>query len=206
MKFYYAPKTIALASHIVLEEAGARYDLHKVDFAQSEQRSADFLRINPKGRVPALETEHGILTETPAILAYLAQSCARAQLGPIDDFFAFAKLQEFNAYLASTVHVAHAHRVRGNRWADDEAAVEALKAKVAENMTECFSLIEEQYFVGPWVLGEHYSVCDAYLFTIGLWLEGDGVDIKDFPRLAEHSAQVRKRPATERVLPLYHLQ
>ena len=206
MKFYYAPKTISLASHIVLEEAGAKYDLHKVDFASREQRSADYLQVNPKGRVPALETDRGILTETPAILVYLAQSYPRAQLGPMDDFFAFAKLQEFNAWLASTVHVAHAHRVRGERWVDDDAAIAAMQAKVAENMRECFRLIEEQLFVGPWVLGEHYSVCDPYLFTIGLWLEGDGVDIGEFPRLAEHGTQVRERPATERVLPLHDIR
>jgi len=206
MKFYYAPKTISLACHIALEEAGAKYDPYKVDFASGEQRSADYLQVNPKGRVPALETDRGVLTETPAILVYLAQSYPRAQLGPMDDFFAFARLQEFNAYLASTVHVAHAHRVRGERWTDDASAIATMQAKVAENMTECFRLIEEQLFVGPWVLGEHYSVCDPYLFTIGLWLEGDGVDIEDFPRLAEHAARVRGRPATERVLPLHGIQ
>ena len=74
LTFYYARNTCALASHIALETAGARYEAVRVDFAKQEQRSAEYLRINPKGRVPALATERGILTETPAILQFVAQT------------------------------------------------------------------------------------------------------------------------------------
>src|SRR5689334_22562631 len=119
MKLYYAANSCALASHIALEQSGAAYEARRVDFSKNEQRSADYLRINPKGRVPALITERGILTETPAILAFIAQSFPRAKLAPLDDLYAFAQVQSFNSYLCSTVHVAHAHRVRGYRWADD---------------------------------------------------------------------------------------
>ena len=108
---YYAPTTCAFASHIALEDAGAPYKLHRIDFKAAEQRSAPYLAINPKARVPALVTERGVLTETPAILAFIAQSFPQAKLAPLDDLFAFAELQAFNAYLCSTVHVAHAHRM-----------------------------------------------------------------------------------------------
>ena len=107
------PATCALASHIALEDAGAPYKLHRVDFKAAEQRSASYLAINPKARVPALVDRRGVLTETPAILAFIAQSFPEAKLAPLDDPFAFAELQAFNAYLCSTVHVAHAHRMRG---------------------------------------------------------------------------------------------
>ncbi len=83
--FYYAPNTCALASHIALEDAGAEYRLRRIDFDKKEQRSPDYLAVNPKGRVPALVTTRGVLTETPAMLAYVAQSYPAAQLAPLDD-------------------------------------------------------------------------------------------------------------------------
>ena len=80
MILYYAPNTCALASHIALEQAGAAYEARRVDFAKNEQRSPEYLRVNPKGRVPALVTERGILTETPALLSFIAQSFPAARL------------------------------------------------------------------------------------------------------------------------------
>lgn len=205
MIFYYAPKTVSVASHITLNEAGADYELRRLDFAATEQRSADYLKVNPKGRVPALVTEQGIVTETPAILAYIAQAFPDAQLAPLDDAFAFAKMQEFNAYLCATVHVAHAHKIRGTRWVDDDAAIKAMQAKVPQTMGECFALIDQEMFAGPWVMGTGYSICDPYLFTIENWLDGDGVDINDFPRIAEHNQRMREREAVKPVLELHGL-
>ncbi len=205
MIFYYAPKTVALAAHIALEESGSAYEAKKLDFSVGEQRSADYLSINPKGRVPALHTEQGILTETPAILTYLAQTHPESGLAPMDDAFQFAKLQEFNLYLCATVHVAHAHGPRGSRWADDESALRAMQAKVTSNMADCFQLIEEKFFQGPWVMGEQFTICDPYLFAVATWLEVDGVDIADFPRIAEHFQRMRARPATAKVLQLHGL-
>jgi glutathione S-transferase len=197
---FYTPNSCALASHLALELCGLPYETRKVDFANNEQRSPAFLKINPKGRVPALVTEHGVLTENPAILTYISQSAPEAQLAPLDDAFAFAQLQSFNSYLASTVHVAHAHRYRGHRWADLPEAIDAMKQKVPHNMRECFRLIDEELLQGPWVLGDKLSVCDLYLFTIGRWLPGDEVDIKEFPRVADHAARLQQIPAVQRVL------
>lgn len=199
MIFYYAPRTCAVASHIALEEAGADYQSRRIDFGTTEQRSAEYLKINPKGRVPSLVTDRGIITETPAILAYIAQTYPDAGLAPLDDPFEFARMQAFNCYLCATVHVAHAHKVRGSRWVDDPAAMEAMKKKVPQTMAECFQLIEDDMFQGPWVLGERYSVSDAYLFTISQWLESDEVDINRFPRVADHAQRMKERPAVKRV-------
>ena len=132
LKLFYAPHTCALASHIALEEAGAGYEAVRVDFKKNAQRAPEYLAVNPKGRVPSLATDLGILTETPAILAFIAQSYTKARLAPPDDWFAFAQVQAFNSYLCSTVHVAHAHRPRGYRWADDAAAIESMKKKVPQ--------------------------------------------------------------------------
>jgi glutathione S-transferase len=203
LTYYYAPRTCALAAHLALEHAGAAYQAVAVNFAAQAQRSPEFLAINPKGRVPALATEHGILTEIPALLLYVAQRFPEAALAPLDDIFALAQMQAFNSYLCSTVHVAHAHRVRGARWADDPAAIEAMKAKVPQNMTDCMLLIEKSMLQGPWVMGERYSVADMYLYTICGWLEGDGVDTSLLPGIMEHRARMRADALVQRVEALY---
>lgn len=201
LTLYYAPGTCALAAHLALELAGARYDTVRLDFRQQQQRSPEYLRINPKGRVPALATPQGVLTETPALLQFIAQSHPQAGLAP-DDPFGLAKMNEFNSYLSSTVHVNHAHKGRGYRWVDpeDTGALEAMKKKVPQTMAESFALIEEQMLQGPWVLGERMSTSDLYLFTIARWLEGDGVDVQRFPRVADHMQRVDALPAVRAVL------
>jgi glutathione S-transferase len=199
-KLYYAPHTCALASHIALEEAGANYQTVRLDFQANEQRKPEYLAINPKGRVPTLVTESGILTETPAILAFVAQTYPKAHLAPVDEPFAFAQVQAFNSYLCSTVHVAHAHRLRGYRWADDPTAIEAMKKKVPTSVGECFDLIEREMFKGPWIMGEAYSVCDMYLFTLARWLEGDGIDPARYPKVQDHGRRMLARPSVKKAV------
>jgi glutathione S-transferase len=200
LTFYYAPNTCALASHIALEDAGATYELKRLDFKRSEQQSPAYLAINPKGRVPALVTPRGILTETPAMLAFIAQSFPQARLAPLDDPFAFAEMQAFNSYLCSTVHVAHAHRMRGSRWADEETSFADMKRKVPQSVGACFELIETRLLRGPWVLGDAYSIADAYLFTLAQWIEADGVDTTRLPRVMEHRSRMAARPSVQKAI------
>jgi glutathione S-transferase len=191
---YYALNTCALASHIALKDAGAPYELKRVDFRASQQQSPEYVAINPKARVPAMVTPRGILTETPAILAFIAQSYPEAKLAPLHDPFAFAEMQSFNSYLCSTVHVAHAHRMRGTRWADDPASFADMKRKVPQTVTACFELIQSRMLKGPWVMGEAYTIADPYLFTLAQWLEDDGVDPARIPRVMDHRARMLERP------------
>ena len=200
LKLFYAPGSCALASHIALEEAGADYVAHRMDLRAGDQRKPDYLAVNPKGRVPALVTDRGILTENPAILAFVAQSFPQANLAPLDDPFAFAQAQSFNSYLCATVHVAHAHGRRGYRWADHETSFEDMRRKVPETVGACFDLIEREMFKGPWVMGEGYSICDAYLFTLAEWLESDGLDPTRFPKVLDHRTRMYERPAVKRAL------
>jgi glutathione S-transferase len=200
LKLYYAPGTCALASHIALQEAGVPYTAERLDFKSNQQNSPEYLAINPKARVPSLVTDRGILTETPAMLAFIAQSFPLAKLAPIEDAFAFAQVQAFNSYLCSTVHVAHAHKGRGYRWASDEASFADMKRKVPQTMSACFALIEAKMLKGPWVMGETYTICDPYLFTLSGWLEGDSVDIATMPKVADHFKRMRERPAVQKVL------
>lgn len=200
MKLYFAPGTIALASHIALAEAGADYEAIALDFTKNEQRGEAYLAINPKGRVPALITDRGILTETPAILTFIAQSFPAAKLAPLDDTFAFAELQAFMAYLSSTMHVATAHFRRAARWADQESSFTDMRAKVPSNTRDCCRLIEAEYLDGPWAMGADYTIADPYLFTLANWVERFEIDVNEFPKIAAHRQAMQARPAVQRAL------
>jgi glutathione S-transferase len=200
LKFYYAPHSCALASHIALEEAGAEYEAVRLNFADNEQRQPAYTAINPKARVPALETERGVLTETPAILTFVAQIHPAARLAPFDDPFAFAEIQAFNAYLCATLHVAHAHKHRGARWAEEESSFADMRRAAPRAVGACFALIESTMFKGPWVMGETYTICDPYLFTVSQWLEADGVDPRLVPRVIDHRRRMSERSAVRRAI------
>lgn len=200
LQLLYTPHTCSLATHIALVDAGAAYTLRRIDFSTTEQQSLEYLAINPKARVPSLITARGVLTETPAMLAFVAQSYPDAMLAPLTDPFQFAELQAFNSYLCSTVHVAHAHRMRGYRWADDSTAISAMQKKVPQSVGACFDLIERHMLRGPWVMGDVYTVADPYLFTLAQWLEADGVDPAQLPRVTGHRERMLCREAVRRAL------
>ena len=202
LTLYYAPHTCALATHIVLEELGAQYTAKRIDFATNQQRSPEYLEINPKGRVPALVTDRGILTETPAMLVYVAQSFPKAGLAPMDDPFLFAQIQSFNSWLCSHLHVAHAHRMRGYRWvdADDAPSIAAMQRKVPQSVGESFAMVEREMLKGPWVMGERYTICDPYLFTLAQWLEADGVDPATIPRVIDHRHRMADQMTVKRAI------
>ena len=198
LTLYTSSGSCSRASHIALEESGLDFEVRLVDFSKSEQREPDYLAINPKGRVPALATDQGVLTESPAILAHIAALAPAGLLAPTDPF-GFARMQAFNLYLATTIHVAHAHGRRASRWSDDVAAQASMAAKVTQNMRDGFALIEAD-LTGDWVMGDAYTVADPYLFTFAGWLETDGVDIAEFPRVQAHFERMQARPAVQRAL------
>ncbi|MCF5725798.1 glutathione S-transferase family protein [Aeromonas veronii] len=200
LTLFFAPDSCAVAVQIALLETGAPFTARQLNLAAGEQRSPEYLAINPKGRVPALVTDQGTLTETPALLLYVAQRFPYAKLAPLDNPFLLARMQEVNSFLASTVHVSHAHGRRGSRWADDEQAIAAMQQKVASNMRDGFAQIEQHYLAGPWVLGEQFSVADIYLFVVAGWLKSDGVEISEFPKVADHYRRMLTRPAVNRAL------
>ena len=132
LKLYYAPGHLRARLAHRAGRGRRDYEAVRLNFKNEDQKKPDYLKINPKARVPSLVTDRGIITETPAILIFIAQSFPAAKLAPLDDPFAFARVQAFNSYLCSTVHVAHAHRMRGYRWADDPAAHRRDAAKVPQ--------------------------------------------------------------------------
>ncbi len=196
MKLHYAPGTISIAVAIALHEAGLEFEAIRVDFKTGAQTQPAYHRINPKGRVPALETDAGILTETGAILDYIAAIAPAAHLMPQDPFQA-ARLRSVMYYLASTMHVNHAHRMRASRWADSADAQEEMRAKVPETMADSCAYIEQRCLAGPFLAGDQITVADPYLYVICTWLDGDGVDVQAYPRLAAFCDAMGARPSVQ---------
>jgi glutathione S-transferase len=202
LKLYYSPGACSLASHIALEESGAEYETRRVNFKVNEQRGPDYLRINPKGRVPVLVTDRGVLTESPVILGYVAQTFPEAKLADNDDSFVFGDMQAFNVFLTSTVHIAFAHVFRPTRYADGDEASAAMRAKAGTSIDEYFSLIEEKLADGrPYVHGDRYTVSDPYLLVFSRWLDRSNLGpVEKFPMVAAHRKRVEDRKAVRTVL------
>lgn len=198
MRLYYAPGTISVAVAIALHEAGLEFEPVLVSFKEAAQTKPDFLAVNPKGRVPTLETEGAHLTETGALLDYVAARAPDAGLVPADPLEA-AQMRSVMYYLASTMHVNHAHGMRGTRWADAPKSHADMAAKVPQTMAESARYVQDHCLRGPFVLGAHISIADPYLFLVCNWLTGDGVDLADFPRIAAYLAHMRTRASVQAV-------
>lgn len=201
LKLYYAPGACSLASHIVLEEAGPEYERHRVDTKNNQQRTPEYLKLNPKGRVPTLVTDRGILTESPVIMAYIAQTFPEAKLADSSDSFAFADMQAFNVFLTSTVHIAFAHIFRPVRYGEGEETAAAMKVKASATIDDCFNMIDAKMSDGrPYVHGDRYTISDPYLLVFARWLDRAGGPIDKFERVAAHRKRIEARPAVQRVL------
>ncbi|WP_298968355.1 glutathione S-transferase family protein [uncultured Roseobacter sp.] len=197
MRLYYAPRTISIAVVIALEEAGLPYDPVRVDFQSGEQTSETYLAINPKGRVPALQVLDGtVLTETGALLEYIATQAPEAGLVPEDPIKA-AQMRSVMYYLAATMHVNHAHKMRGHRWADQQSSFDDMTAKVPQTMTASAQYFTENCLQGDYVLGDVFSMADPHAYMICSWLAGDGVDLGDFPEIQAYLARMNERTSVK---------
>jgi len=200
MKLYYAPGACSLAPHIVLEEVGERYELARVDLAGGQQNSAEYLRINPKARVPALTEGDWVLTEVPAILRYIAARHPASGLWPWDPREE-ARCAEWVNWLSSTIQVAFGHVFRAARYAADPRAVEDVAATAKKTCRELWQAVEGKLGVGPWAIGERYSVADPYLLVYWTWGRGPALAFdmaRDFPRWTAHARRLATRPAVQR--------
>lgn len=193
LKLYYSPGACALASHIALEEAGAAHELVRIDLRKGEQKTPEYLAINPAGVTPALATEHGVLTQNSAILAYVAALRPQAGLAP-EGAFDLARFHAFNGFLASSLHPALGQLLFAGL---EGPARETAAANAAAKLT----LVEERLLTGPWALGERYSAADGYLSVFSRWARQAGLlDPKTYPRLNDHLDRVQARPAVRRAL------
>ena len=200
IRLYYAPGACSLAPHIVLEEVGARFELWPVDLSANQQNSAEYLRVNPKARVPALCDGDFILTEAPAILRYVAARHPAAGLWPWDPWEE-ARCAEWLNWLSSTIHVAFAHVRRAARYATDPGAVEDVAATAKKTCRELWGAVDVKVGEGPWAIGARYSVADPYLLVYWTWGRGPFLAFdmaRDFPHWTAHARRLAGRPAVQR--------
>lgn len=204
LTLFYSPGACSQASHIALEESGLPFAPRRVDFSTAEQRSPDYLRINPKGRVPALAEDGFVVTENPAILRYIAAKAPDAALWPAEPR-ADAICAEWCAWCSSGLHVAYAHVRRAERYATSEEARAEVVEKGRSTTREIWEQVEAKLAASgaPWAAGERYSVADPYLLVFWTWGRGPvlGYDMaRDFPAWTAHARRMGERPAVRRAL------
>ncbi|MGG6462814.1 glutathione transferase GstA [Solilutibacter silvestris] len=195
MKLYYSPGACSLAPHIVALEAGIGLTLDKVDLKEKKTSDGrDYLAINPKGYVPALELDSGeLLTEGPAIDQYLADLKPESGLAPANGTMARYQLQSLLNYITSEIHKSYSPL-----FAPDtpEATVANRKAYLQKRYALLDAILAKQ----PWLMGEQFSVADAYLFTVTRWAKAVHVDLSAFAALADFQKRVQERPAVQAAL------
>lgn len=200
IKLYYAPGACSLAAHIALEEIGSRFELSRVDLAANQQNSAEYLRVNPKARVPALADGDWVLTEAPAILRYVAARFPAAGLWPWEPREE-ARCVEWLDWLSSTIHVAFVHVRRASRYATDPRAIEDVAATAKKTCRELWRAVDAKLGAGPWAIGERYTVADPYLLVYWTWGRGPALAFdmaQDFPHWTAHARRLAARPAVMR--------
>jgi glutathione S-transferase len=200
LKLYYSPGACSLAPHLALELAGADYEPVRVDFSKSEQRSPEYLRINPKGRVPVIADGDWVLTENPAILRYIAETHPAKKLWP-DNARDEGRCAEWMAFCSSTVHVTYAHTRRPERYASDEKAKADVVAKAKETCRDVWGMVEAKLGKSQWSAGDRLSVADPYLLVFWTWGRGTlAYDMaKEFPNWTALAHRLAALPEVKRV-------
>ena len=198
-KLYYSPGACSLASHIALEEVGLPYETQRINTAAGEQRSEAYLRINPRGRVPTLVVDDEVLTENVGIMTYVAGGHPEAGIWPKRTWDQ-AKLVSTLAWLSNTVHPAYAHLFRAERYVDDAAAQEAVKAK-ARTMYEGYLKEIDGLLDGhKWSIANQYTVADGYLVVFYRWANRQKMDVRSLKNYSALIDRVLARPAVQRVM------
>jgi glutathione S-transferase len=191
MKLYYSPGACSLAPHIAAKEEGLALVLERVDLATHKtEHGQDYRRLNPKGYVPALELDDGtLLTEIVAILPFIADQKPEAGLAPPPQTMARTRLLEWLGFLATELHKAFGPIFhRGN---------DSLKIEARETIERWLAYVADQLAGRDFLMGDHFSVADAYLFVILRWCEMAQVPLGNFPLLASYRARVAARPAVQ---------
>lgn len=195
MKLYFAPGACSLSPHIVLLESGLPFECEKVDLKQKRTASgADFTTINPKGYVPALQLDGGlVLTEGPAIVQYLADLAPHKHLAPLAGSLGRYKLAEWLNFISTEIHKAYGPLVKANSSEEAKAAARA-------NLAKRWPTVAAALSHNDYLLGDQFSVADAYLFTVLSWAGKAGVDLSPWPSLKAFQDRVAARPAVQRAL------
>ncbi|MHC8328425.1 glutathione transferase GstA [Pseudomonas sp. LB1P83] len=194
MKLYYAPHACSLAPHIVLRELDLPFELVRVDNrTKKTETGADFLAINPKGYVAALQLDNGeVLTEGPALLQYLADLRPESKLAPANGTFERVRLQEWLNFVSTEIH-------GGLGWLFNSQFADEVKAQIKEKLFKRLSVLSQTLERQDYLMGE-FSVVDAYLFTVLRWVPLFAIDLGQWPALVRFQARIDQRPAIKAAL------
>ena len=196
LTLYYAAGACSMAAHIVLEESGEKYEPRKMDLSKGEQKTPEYLKIHPLGRVPALLLDKGEpLTENTAILPYLGK---RFKLWPTDPV-AEAKALSVIGFFASSVHPAHAHIGRPERYTEDKGAFPGIQAMGKKSFHSYLEQIDQMYAGREW-LGDKYSVLDPYAFVFYSWGVRRELPVSQMKNYTAARDRMLKRPAVKTVV------
>jgi glutathione S-transferase len=193
MNLYYMPDSCALAAHVVANEAGIPVRPLRVDFKTKTIAStgADYLAINPKGYVPALELDDGeVLTEAPAIVQYLADMVPEARLAPANGTLARVRLQEALNYVATEIH-----RTYGPLFNPTTPA--SIREERSAYLRRHYALLDGQLAGRTYLFGDEFTVADAYLFAVTRWAQIVELDLSDFTNLQAFQKAALARPAVQ---------
>ncbi|SFS12981.1 glutathione S-transferase [Dyella sp. OK004] len=195
MKLYYAAGACSLSPHIVALEAGIPVELEKVDNKTKRTASdQDYWQINPKGYVPALALDNGeLLTEGPAIVQYLADLKPESALAPANGTSARYRLQEMLGYINSELHKSYSPLFKPE-------TPDVVREERKEYLRKRYRLLEQRLAKHPWLIGDHFTVADAYLFTVTNWAKHVALDLSEFPALLDFQQRVAARPTVQAAL------
>ncbi len=195
MKLYFSPGACSLSPHIALREAGLTFDLEKTDLkAKKTASGTDFLTVNPKGYVPALQLDNGkVLTEGPAIVQYIADQKPESGLAPQAGSFERYELQEWLNFITSEVHKPVGSLFNPAMTADYKPVVLAL-------IDKRLTWIDGQLQGKQYLMGDTFTVADAYLFTVLRWTGFFNIDLGKYPAIKSYFARVAERPAVKEAL------
>jgi glutathione S-transferase len=195
MKLYYMPGACSLSPHIVALEAGIPLQLIKVDGkTKRTENGDDFLQINPKGYVPALQLDSGeLLTEGTAIVQYLADQKPESKLAPANGSLPRYHLQEFLGYINSELHKSYSPLF-------NPATSAEVRQERKEYLRKRYAMLDSVLAKQDWLLGDHFTAADAYLFTITNWAGSVDLDLSEFKALAAFQQRVAARPKVRAAL------
>jgi len=199
IKLYYAPGASSLASHIAIEETGVDYAAQKMNLAEGDQRKPEYLRLNPRGRVPTLVVDDQVLTENVGILTYFGGGYPNAGLWPKKTWDQ-ARLLSTLAWLSNTVHPTYGHLVRPERYADGDEAKEAVKSKGRSNFQGYLEEIDRLLEGHKWAIANQYTVADPYLLVFYRWGNRAKMPVRDLKNYSALVQRVLARPAVKKVM------
>lgn len=201
MKLYFSPGACSFAPHIVLLEAGITHQIDKVDLRTKQFSGGDFREVNPKGSVPVIELDNGQrLTETAAILQYLADLKPEKQLAPPPGTWERVRLQEWLNYVSSEIHKTFSLLFGAGRMVPHPEGGEQFKAYVKEALAARFVFLNSHFENHPFLMGAQFTVPDAYLFTCLRWSKVMGIDLAQWPALSQYKERVGERPAVKQAM------